>query len=143
MSKLVISTGEFHNGFSRIQREDGMWNFMDEEGKILSSEWFKLVHPFTNGFARVQREDNMWNYIDKKGEILSPNIWFHLNYGFNNGFGIIMNFEGKCGLIDTNGKLATDIKFDNICYCNGLYVGTIDDIKYAIDLKLKEHRLLL
>jgi len=45
--------------FTRLPREDGMWNFLKPDGMLLGEEWFELVDDFREGFAVVRREDGL------------------------------------------------------------------------------------
>lgn len=136
--------GKYVNGFACVKREDGLWNYMDKTRHLLSPNlWFLTIHEFIGGFAKVQRKDGLWNYINKKGQLLSPNQWFREAAFFLNGCGLVMNTDKKCGIIDSNGKIRVDMKFDEIYYSNGYFIGTIGYIRYAIDLHFNIYRLLL
>lgn len=44
----IIYKGEFHNGFARVQREDYLYNYIDNKGNLLSPKmWFNFItyHP--------------------------------------------------------------------------------------------------
>ena len=81
----VLDLLYYHEGFVRVQREDGLRNFIDKKGKFLSNEWFKDVSFFHEGFAIVEREDGLRNFIDRKGNYLSDE-WFKDVSFFNEGF---------------------------------------------------------
>lgn len=66
----------FHGGFAVVEKEDDngdyLRNFIDKNGKILSSEWFRWVDYFDNdGYAVVQRTNGEQVKIDKNGKIVS------------------------------------------------------------------------
>ena len=81
----VLDLLYFSDGFARVQRGDGLWNFIDKDGNYLSDEWFDWVDYFQDGFARVQRTNDKWNFIDKNGNYLSDE-WFELVGDFREGF---------------------------------------------------------
>jgi hypothetical protein len=58
---------------SRITH-NGMYNYINESGDIISAIWFDECLPFRCGFGRV-RLDKKWNYIDMNGKILCD-TWF-------------------------------------------------------------------
>ena len=95
------------DGFARVRRGDGLWNFIDKQGNILFKEWFRYVCNFREGFAVVQRADKLCNFIDKKGNILS-NEWFIDAYSFDDGFARVLTTNGEWGKIDKTGKLYKD-----------------------------------
>ena len=73
----VLDLLYYSEGFEKVQKGDGLWNFINKDGKLLFNEWFEFyyVWHFHEGFARVQRDDNLYNFIDKQGNILSDE-WF-------------------------------------------------------------------
>ena len=53
--------------FTRIRRDDGLWNFLKPDGTLLSKEWFERIWGFEEGFAIVQREGILYKlYPDGK-----------------------------------------------------------------------------
>lgn len=40
------NVASFCNGFAQVQREDGLWNFIDKYCNILSSQWFYDAYNF-------------------------------------------------------------------------------------------------
>lgn len=69
-NKNVLDLLYFSDGFAKVQRKDGKWNFINKEGKILSDEWFYNVYSFKDGFAKVQRTNGEWCNIDKSGKLI-------------------------------------------------------------------------
>ena len=100
----VLDLLYWSEGFARVQRTNGEWNFINKKGKFLSAKLFKLVDNFREGFARVQRTNGEWNFIDKKGNYLSDE-WFIYVCDFNKGFAIVQKTNGKWTKIDKTGKL--------------------------------------
>jgi hypothetical protein len=58
---------------SRITHE-GLYNYINESGEIISNMWFDECLPFRSGCGRV-RIGKKWNYIDRNGNELSK-VWF-------------------------------------------------------------------
>ena len=100
----VLDLLYWSDGLAVVQRGDGLWNYIDTKGKILSEQWFMYVFDFYEGFARVQREDSKWNFITKDGNYLS-NEWFSDAYSFNDGFASVYRTNSEWAKIDKTGKL--------------------------------------
>ena len=66
----VLDLLYFSDGFARVKRGDGLWNFIDKQGKLLSEEWFSWVNDFKDGLAVGQRTNGEYFKIDKQGKIL-------------------------------------------------------------------------
>lgn len=66
----VLDLLYFSDGFTRVQRGDELWNFIDKDGKILYDEWFNFVDNFNDGFAKVKRTNGEWCKIDKTGNLI-------------------------------------------------------------------------
>lgn len=77
---------KFYDGFAIVRLNDKS-NFINQEGRIISNQWFDVVDYFSNGFAPVRLNDK-WNYINQEGKLLS-NQWFDSACGFSEGFGLI------------------------------------------------------
>lgn len=100
----VIDLLYWSDGFARVKRGDGLWNFIDKKGKLLSEKWFNWIGTFKDGFARVQRkEDKQYNLINKQGDILSDE-WFMYVFDFNEGFAVVQRKDGLMNYIDKNCK---------------------------------------
>ena len=84
----VLDLFYYSEGFARVQRGNNLYNFIDENGNILSNKWFRYVYLFHEGFAKVKRGDGLWNFIDKNGNIISDE-WFKDIYNFYEGFAVV------------------------------------------------------
>ena len=91
-------------GFAILQRGDGLYNYIDKKGNILSDEWFYHVYKFHKGFAVVERGDGLYNHIDKKGNILSKE-WFNDVDDFHDGFAIVQRSDRFYNYIDKQGNI--------------------------------------
>ena len=58
------------DGFGIIMNRDGKYNYIDENGKILSETWFADAWSFDAGLAEVQNDDCERNIIKKNGKLL-------------------------------------------------------------------------
>ena len=94
----------FSDGFARVKRGDGLWNFIDKQGNYLSDEWFNWADNFSDGFARVKRVDGLWNFIDKQGNYLF-NEWFNKADNFYDGFAEVQRANGEWCNMDKTGKI--------------------------------------
>ena len=94
-------------GFAILQRGDGLYNYIDKKGNILSDEWFYHVYKFHKGFAVVERGDGLYNHIDKKGNILSKE-WFKWTDNFRDGFAKVQRSDKLYNHIDKNGNYLSD-----------------------------------
>ena len=92
------------DGFARVQRTDGLQNYIDTKGNYLSKEWFMLVDDFKDGLAKVKRSDKLWNLIDKDGKILSDE-WFDWVDDFHDGLAEVQRANREWAKIDKNGKI--------------------------------------
>ena len=66
----VLDLLYWSEGFARVQRTNGEWNFIDKKGNYLSDEWFIYVCDFNKGFAIVQKTNGKWTKIDKTGKLI-------------------------------------------------------------------------
>ena len=55
---------------TRVQREDGKYNLITADDKLLSDEWFEWLDYFHDGFAEVKRTNGEMCKIDKTGKIV-------------------------------------------------------------------------
>ena len=97
------------DGFTRVERGDTLYNFIDKDGKLLLNEWFEWLDDFFEGFAIVQREDKLYNLINTKGKIISEE-WFEFVHCFDFGFAVVHRTNGEQAKIDKNGKIVSIIK---------------------------------
>ena len=66
----VLDLLYWSDGFAKVQRGDGKYNFINKDGKFLSNEWFRWVGDFYEGFANVERTSGEQAKIDKNGNIV-------------------------------------------------------------------------
>ena len=76
--------------------------FYNQEGKLLSKQWFDWCWDFSDGFAQVNL-NNKCNFINRDGKFLSKQ-WFDWSHPFDEGYAKV-KANGKLYHIDTKGKL--------------------------------------
>ena len=70
-NEIVLDLLYYSDGFARVQRGDGLWNFITKDGKIISDEWFNYLDDlFRDGFAVVQRTNGEQCKIDRTGKLI-------------------------------------------------------------------------
>lgn len=53
-----------------------IFNFITNNGDLMSNQWFDNVGDFFNGFARVKLNDKGYNFINTEGQLFSEQ-WFY------------------------------------------------------------------
>lgn len=77
--------GEYKEGFAVVEIEDGKYNHIGKDGKLLSDTYWKNAYDFIEGFAIVQREDCKYNHIREDGTLISDTWWddaWYFDYGY-------------------------------------------------------------
>ena len=103
---------EFREGFAIVQLND-KHNHINQEGKLLSDQWFEDVDCFDKGLAMV-RLDRKWNYINTECKLLS-NRWFDNVYSFREGFAQVC-LCGRYNHINREGELVSNKWFEYTDY---------------------------
>ena len=101
---------DFREGFASVKLND-KWNFINQEGRLLSGQWFDNVGNFSDGFAAF-RFNSKYNFINQEGRLLS-NQWFDGASDFSDGFARI-KLNGKWNFINQEGRLLSDQWFDYV-----------------------------
>lgn len=68
----------YSDGYAAVKK-DGKWNFVSENGSLLTDVWFKSVKDFSNGFGVVEKDNGRFGYIDTDGNV-------HGNHSFSGRF---------------------------------------------------------
>ena len=108
--------GNFREGFATI-RLNNKWNYINQEGKILSDLWYDYCDIFKNGFARVQI-GNKHTFIREDGKRLN-NEWYDYCFTFENGFARV-KISDKYTFIREDGQHINDEWYD---YCDNFKNG--------------------
>ena len=96
--------GEFHNGLALVKSEKG-YNYINEQGELISPVWFKKATDFHNGYALVG-EGNILNFIDTEGNYLfkEPKIIGTDSQFYPNGTAIVRYLNEGTTIINYKGK---------------------------------------
>ena len=104
-------------GFYKGELND-KYNFINNEGKIISQQWFNWAGNFKEGFARVEL-NGKYNFINTEGKIISQQ-WFNWVEDFKEGF-FLVQLNNKYNFINTNGEYLSNQWFDSAdCFYEGL-----------------------
>ena len=115
---------DFYEGFATAVLND-KWNFINVEGKLLSSQWFDYCNDFKEGFAAVEL-NGKWNFINVKGKLLLSQ-WFDDCNDFKEGFAAV-ELNNKWNFINVEGKLLSSQWFDGCLYFSeGFVVVRLND----------------
>jgi hypothetical protein len=90
---------DYYEGLARVQLSEDTFNFVDEQGNLLSKQNFNWVYSFGEGFALIKLSDDTWNFIDKQGNLLSKQN-FKDAYHFYEGFAEVELSDNTRYLID-------------------------------------------
>lgn len=93
--------GDFQEGFYAVKL-NGKWNFINQEGQLISDQWYDWAGDFNEGFAKVEL-DGKYNLINQKGQLISDQ-WYDVLGDFNEGFAVV-KLNGKYYKLDKNGRL--------------------------------------
>ena len=97
----VDAIGQFHNDYAIIKK-DGKVNFVDNEGHLVSNEWFDACNDFEDGLAVVSR-DGKRNFLKSNGELLLK-TWVNRAGDFIAGRAPVI-IDGQRHEVDRNGNL--------------------------------------
>lgn len=104
----------FREGFCKVQNGD-VFNFIDENGQLISKTWYKGAGEFQNGFATVGNRRFKKNVINTQGQLICKD-WYDDIGCFNEGCAMVALKEGrrmKYNFINTNGELISELWFDD------------------------------
>ena len=93
--------GNFHNDFA-IVKKDGKVNYVDNEGRILSDEWFAACNDFEDGFGMVSNGMKR-NFVGSNGQLLLS-TWVDRAGDFIGGRAPIM-INGERHEVDRSGNI--------------------------------------
>ena len=114
-NEIVLDLLYYSDGFARVKNCERQYNFIGEDGKILSEQWFEWIGDFHDGFARVKRKDGKFNYIGEDGKLLSEQ-WFYWVGDFHDGFAMVGREDYLNNFIDKQGKILSNEWFDCVEY---------------------------
>jgi hypothetical protein len=98
-----------------IDSKNGLWGFIDMDGKFINEERYYKVSSFSGGYALVQKDiDGKAAYINTKGEYITKFVFdfSKSQKGFSDGMAYVKYAnEGGYGYINEKGEMAIDISF--------------------------------
>ena len=104
--------GDFSEGFAKVNLND-KWNFINQEGKLVSNQWFEGAGNFSEGFGAVALNDK-WNFINQEGKLVS-NQWFYMVCRFSReGFAKVNLKDKGWNFINQKGKLLSNQWFEGV-----------------------------
>ena len=129
-STIFDYVNNFREGFAKVKLNN-KWNFINQEGRLISNQWFDYADIFREGFAEV-RLNNKWNFINKEGRLLSDQ-WFDDVGFFSDGFAMV-RLNDKCNFINQEGKFLSGQWFQGAYdFDNGFAVVKLNDRWFRID----------
>ena len=98
----------FSEGLAAVEI-NGMWGFIDKEGKQVIPCIYDDVGSYSEGLAPIEINGN-WGYVDKSGKQAIPCIYEHVG-SFSEGLAYV-EISGKYGFIDTKGNQVAPCIYD-------------------------------
>jgi hypothetical protein len=92
-------------------RENELYGFMDEEGKVMIDPTYTSVEEFQEGLALVVKNGKV-GYIDKNGDVVIP-YEYSDGESFQNGLAIVAKND-LYGMIDRTNKAVVPLKYEVI-----------------------------
>jgi len=99
----------FREGMAVGRGEDGLWRYIDENGKVLIKGRFEEATPFSEDLAPV-KIDGKWGYIDRAGKT-AIEADYEAALPFSEGLAPV-KVGPKWGFIDNEGGIMIDPRFD-------------------------------
>lgn len=108
--------GGFNGGELAPFKQNGMWGYLNRNGKVVVKPKFENAYGFNFGFAAV-KVNGKWGFINPDGKLEIPAVFDSDTYGGFGGFsdcGIAtIPWLGKYRYIDKSGKFISDKATDN------------------------------
>lgn len=103
----------FMNGRAVVKRENGKYNLMDEDGKmVLEHEYDRIHGTWNSGFIQVVDTQGA-NYIDRDGQLLSDK-WFWKTSDFYKELAIVNVTPTLQNIINIKGEVLLPQNYDSI-----------------------------
>ena len=94
----------FSYGWSKVSVND-KYNYMDEDGNLMSEEGFYYVEEFVHEFGKVQRSDKLYNFVNTSGDLVSEQ-WFIEAVDFNaDGYAEVTLEDGTPATLYSDGTI--------------------------------------
>jgi hypothetical protein len=125
--KIFDRVSNFKDGCAVVSLNK-KYNFINENGELLSDKWFDFLYDFEDGYARVKL-NGKYNFINKNGEYLFDK-WFDRISAFRDGYARV-KLNGKYNLINKNSEYLFNEWFD--------FISTFEDGYAEVELNGKEN----
>ena len=116
------------NGVAPI-RNEGKYNILNKDGRLLSNKWFDDIREFHNGYGVVGINDK-YNFIDANGNILLD-TWFDFCNSFYDDLAAV-KVGDKWNFVNKNGQLLSDTWFDLVSRFDNGFCTVIKNTRYNI-----------
>ena len=103
----------FDAGGNAMVIDNGLYNFIDTQGNVISSKWFvykdSYNYDYPDGFAfeddfvKVKIGDNKYSMLGRNGKLLSKTGFDYIESAFKNGY-VTVKTAGYYDVIDKKGK---------------------------------------
>ena len=100
-NEIFQFVGDFKEGFAKVKL-NGKNNFINREGRLISSTWFDYCGDFKEGFAAV-RLNGKYNFINRECRLISS-TWFDNCWDFKEGYAMV-ELNGERYYINGEGRL--------------------------------------
>ena len=116
--KLFADIDDFYKGLAVVQL-NGKFNWLRQDnGQLLSNQWFDRFSGFREGLARVKLNGKENWLRQDNGQLLS-NQWFDRCGNFNEGLACVRLNDKSNWIRQDNGQLLSDQWFDECSIFNG------------------------
>lgn len=114
LSEWALFISEFKNGYAKVKRSDGLWNFASVTGRFVSKIWYKSLRNIENGIAAVEREDGMYNFLSVLYGKLISKVWFKdVGYFTNPYVTTVKREDGLWNFINSEGDIISKRRWFN------------------------------
>ena len=110
LDSIIDNTPVAESKYKPIQREDGKWNYINDQGKYLSDQWFDNADDFSEGWAIVKLDDK-WNLIDASGKYI-VSIWCDWVDRFIDGWAPI-KLNDQWNFANSKGEYLSNVWFED------------------------------
>ncbi|MCT4636613.1 MAG: WG repeat-containing protein [Bacteroidales bacterium] len=114
--------------------KNGLYGFVDNNGKVIIEPRYSLVSFFSDGLTAVKGDNGKYGFINIKGDTLIDYRYDNVFGGFYDGLCSVM-VNDSCGYIDKNGDAKIPFRYK---YCDLFYKGyasavTFDNENIVLD----------
>jgi hypothetical protein len=99
----IKGTG-FHDGMAAVE-VNGLWGFLNTEGKLAIKPKYKTISDWSGGFATAETKKNIMVITADGSEIIITDTRVYEAEGFSEGLAPFKTMDGKEGFINTEGKV--------------------------------------